>query len=52
VTRELRDSLDKLASMNAPSVEQILRARGYNYEANLIAELVSIWKRDRAPNCE
>ena len=51
MTPELKAALDKLASMKAPSVERILRVRGYNYEADVIEELIRIWERNRTPDC-
>lgn len=47
MTPELRAALDKLWRMKAPSVEQILRGRGFRFEADIVAELLRIWERDR-----
>lgn len=44
ITPELTVALTKLSKMAAPTVEEILRKRGFGFEAGIVAEVVTAWK--------
>jgi hypothetical protein len=44
VSTELYVALTKLLLMASPTVEDILRKRGFIFEAGVVAEVVAAWK--------
>lgn len=45
MNKELREWLDKLAQMQAPSVSKLLFRRGFKYEAGVVDNLLMAWQR-------
>ena len=38
--KELKEALDNLVKMKSPSLEEILRKRGFCYEANIVKDII------------
>ena len=45
MSKELKNALKLLAQMHAPSVEEILRKRGFPYEADIVKQVVMAFEK-------
>jgi hypothetical protein len=48
MSNELKEALKKLAAMKAPSLEKILRKRGFGYEADVVKLVIDAFEKEKA----
>jgi hypothetical protein len=48
MSNELKEALKKLAAMKEPSLEKILRKRGFGYEADVVKVVIDTFEKEKA----